>query len=32
VLSAVQDGTISEQRIDESVTRILTLKANYGLL
>lgn len=32
VLSAVTDGTISQQRLDESVTRILTLKQAYGLL
>jgi beta-N-acetylhexosaminidase len=31
VLDAIQDGTISEQRIDESVTRILTLKDRLGL-
>ncbi len=29
---AVEDGTIPETRIDESVTRILRLKANRGLL
>lgn len=29
VLSAVKDGTISESRIDQSVRRILTLKAKY---
>ncbi len=32
LLKAVEDGTISEQRIDESVHRILTLKKEYGLL
>ena len=32
VLSAVQDGTISEDRIDESVLRILRLKISLGLL
>ncbi len=32
LLEAVEDGTISEQRIDESVRRILTLKQEYGLL
>src|SRR6266542_937693 len=31
VLDAVRDGAISEQRIDESVTRILTLKDRLGL-
>ncbi len=31
VLDAVHNGTISEQRIDESVTRILTLKDRLGL-
>ena len=32
VLSAVKDGTISEDRLNESVKRILTLKAEYGLI
>lgn len=32
VVAAVEAGTISEQRIDESVYRILTLKQAYGLL
>lgn len=32
VLKAVRDGTISEERIDESVRRILNLKEQYGLL
>lgn len=32
VLEAVKDGTLTEQRIDESVYRILTLKQAYGLL
>lgn len=32
VLQAVKDGTISEQRLDESVLRILRLKEKYGLL
>ncbi len=32
VLQAVQDGTISEARIDKSITRILTLKYRLGLL
>lgn len=31
VLAAVQDGTITEERLDESVYRILTLKTNAGL-
>ena len=30
VLTAVEDGTIQEERIDESVLRILRLKAAYG--
>lgn len=29
---AVEDGTLSQARIDESVLRILTLKARFGLL
>ena len=32
VLAAVEDGTIPESRIDESLYRILTLKQTYGLL
>jgi beta-N-acetylhexosaminidase len=32
VEAAVKDGTISEERLDESVLRILTLKAEYGLI
>ena len=32
VQAAVQDGTLSQSRIDESVLRILTVKAQYGLL
>lgn len=32
VLSAVKDGTISKERLDESVERILTLKAEYELI
>lgn len=32
VLEAVQNGTLTEQRIDESVYRILSLKQAYGLL
>ncbi len=32
VLAAVEDGTISKQRLDESVYRILTLKQKAGLL
>lgn len=31
VITAVQNGTISEQRIDTSVARILTMKARLGL-
>ena len=31
VMTAVQDGTISEARLDASVTRILALKAHLGL-
>jgi len=29
VLAAVQDGTISEQRLDESVAKILRMKAQF---
>lgn len=32
VLNAVKDGTISKDRLNESVERILTLKAEYGLI
>lgn len=32
VLAAVQNGTLTEQRIDESVLRILQVKAQYGIL
>ncbi len=32
VLAAVQSGTLTEQRIDESVLRILQVKAQYGIL
>ena len=32
LLSAVEDGRLSESRIDESVSRILNLKEAYGLL
>ncbi|MEU0566270.1 beta-N-acetylhexosaminidase [Nonomuraea sp. NPDC005983] len=32
VLGAVKSGKISEQRLDESVTRLLTLKQSRGLL
>lgn len=32
VLDAVRDGTIPEARIDESVLRVLRLKAHYGIL
>ena len=29
---AVSDGTISEERIDESVSRILQAKLRYGII
>lgn len=32
VLQAVEDGTLTEARIDESVTRILAMKYEYGIL
>jgi beta-N-acetylhexosaminidase len=32
VLAAVQDGTISQQRLDESVRRVLQAKADLGVL
>lgn len=32
VLTAVKDGTISQQRLDESVLRVLQLKERYGLI
>ena len=32
VVKAVNDGSISEERINESVTRILSLKEKYGLI
>ena len=32
VLDAVNNGTISQERLDESVLRILNLKQQYGLL
>ena len=32
IVSRVQDGTIAEERIDESVRRILVLKKKHGLL
>ncbi len=32
VLAAVKDGTISEERINESVLRILNMKKTYGLI
>lgn len=32
LLAAVQDGTISQERLDQSVLRILTLKETYGLI
>jgi beta-N-acetylhexosaminidase len=32
ILQAVQDGTISKARIDDSVRRILLVKLHYGVL
>ena len=32
LIAAVEDGTIPMARIDDAVTRILTVKANHGLL
>jgi len=32
ILQAVKSGTISEERIDESVLRILEMKKAYGLI
>ena len=32
IVGAVQNGTISKQRIDESVRRILLMKLQYGIL
>ena len=32
VLAALKDGTLPESRIDQSLTRILTLKQAYGLI
>lgn len=32
VLAAVKDGTLSEERIEQSVLRILTVKARFGIL
>ncbi|MFI3250950.1 MAG: glycoside hydrolase family 3 protein [Eubacteriales bacterium] len=32
IMSALEDGTITETRLDESVMRILSLKQQYGLL
>ena len=32
VVKAVEDGTITEERLDESVLRILKLKEKYGLI
>ena len=32
VLAAVQNGTLTEARINESVLRILTVKAHFGIL
>ncbi len=31
MIKAVEDGTLSEERIDESVRRILALKAAFGI-
>ena len=32
VLAAVREGELAEERIDESVLRILQLKIKYGIL
>jgi beta-glucosidase-like glycosyl hydrolase len=32
IVSAVHSGTITKQRIDDSVRRILLLKLQYGIL
>lgn len=32
MLAAVQNGTLTEARINESVLRILTVKAHFGIL
>ena len=32
VLEAIEDGTLTEERINESVLRILTLKYRYGIM
>lgn len=32
VLEAIENGTLTEERIDESVLRILTLKYRYGIM
>ena len=32
ILTAVEEGTISQQRLDESVLRILQLKEKYDLI
>ena len=32
VAAAVKDGTLSEARLNESVLRILTVKARFGIL
>ena len=32
ILDAVEDGTITEERLDESVRRILRLKIDMGLI
>ena len=32
VLAALADGSLSQERIDESVTRVLAMKYEYGLI
>lgn len=32
IMAAIADGTLTEERINESVSRILILKCNYGIL
>lgn len=32
IMAAIADGTLTEERINESVSRILLLKCNYGIL
>ena len=32
VLDAIKEGVITEERIDQSLMRVLTLKANMGIL